>query len=169
MSTNTQQTTAIARTPETLNRAAADVGLFLIRAALAAVFIYHGGQKLFGLFGGHGIEGTAGWMAGLGIPFPTAAAVLAGSAEFFGGIVLLLGTGTRLAAVPLAFTMSVAIATVHRGAFGGQGGMEFPLTLAAALVALALTGPGRLTVGNLLASATTTRRTAPTLARPATA
>src|SRR3712207_3030635 len=87
---------------------AADIGLLLIRAVLATVFIYHGGQKHFGLFGGYGIEGTAGWMASIGIPFPTLATVLSGATEFFGGIVLLLGTGTRLAAIPMAFNMLVA-------------------------------------------------------------
>jgi putative oxidoreductase len=136
----------------TTHNRSADIGLFLIRAVLAAVFIYHGGQKLFGLFGGYGIEGTAGWMASIGIPFPTLSTVLAGGTEFFGGIVLLLGTGTRLAAVPMAFNMLVAIATVHRSGFDARsGGMEFPLTLAVLLAALALIGPGRLTVGNLVA------------------
>lgn len=134
----------------TQNRAS-DIGLLLIRAVLATVFIYHGGQKLFGLFGGYGIQGTAGWMAGIGIPFPTFSTVLVGATEFFGGVVLLLGSGTRVAAIPMAFSMLVAIATVHRSAFDARsGGMEFPLTLAVVLVALALAGPGRLTAGNLL-------------------
>src|SRR5688572_23284053 len=82
----------------------ADNGLLLIRAVLAMVFIYHGGQKLFGWFGGYGIVGTAGWMASVGIPFPMLSTVLAASVEFFGGIILLLGTGARLAAIPMAFT-----------------------------------------------------------------
>lgn len=128
-----------------------DLGLLLIRAVLAAVFIFHGGQKLFGLFGGPGLEGAAAGMAQLGLPLPWLSALLAGSAEFFGGIVLLLGSGARLAAVPMAFTMLVAILTVHNSAFDSRaGGMEFPLTLGVVLTALALTGPGRLTVGKLL-------------------
>ena len=131
----------------------ADVGLFLIRAVLAAIFIYHGGQKLFGLFGGYGIEGTAGWMASIGIPLPKLSAVLAGGSEFFGGIVLLLGTGARIAAIPMAFSMLVAIVTVHRSAFDSRsGGMEFPLALLVVLVAVSMIGPGRLTVGRLLRS-----------------
>lgn len=129
----------------------ADIGLFLVRAVLAAVFIYHGGQKLFGIFGGHGIEATAGFMASIGVPFPTLSAILAGSAEFFGGIVLLLGTGTRIAAIPMAFTMLVAIVTVHNTGFDSRsGGMEYPLTLGVMLVALALTGPGSWTIARLL-------------------
>lgn len=129
-----------------------DIGLFLIRAVLAAVFVFHGSQKLFGWFGGYGIDGTAGWMASIGIPLPTLNAVLAGATEFFGGIVLLLGTGTRIAAIPMAFTMLVAVLTVHSGGFNAQtGGMEYPLTLGVVLIALALLGPGGLTVTRLLA------------------
>lgn len=128
-----------------------DIGLFLIRAALAAVFIFHGGQKLFGLFGGHGLDATAQWMAGNGIPLPTLSALLAGSAEFFGGIALLLGVGARIAAVPMAFTMLVAILTAHPTGFDSRsGGMEYPLTLGLVLVAIALLGAGRLTLGRLV-------------------
>src|SRR5688572_29727290 len=132
------------------NNRLADTGLFLIRAVLATVFLYHGSQKLFGWFGGYGINGTAGWMASVGIPFPTLSTILAGSTEFFGAIILLAGPGTRLASLGMAFTMAVAIATSHLGAFDArQGGMEYPLTLGAVLVALALLGPGRLTIANL--------------------
>ena len=146
-----------------------DIGLLLIRAVLAAVFIYHGGQKLFGLFGGYGIQGTAGWMASVGIPFPVVSTVLAGGTEFFGGLILLLGTGTRLAAIPMAFNMVVAIVTVHHGAFDARaGGMEFPLSLGVVLLALALIGPGRLTVGRIF-SAAKARVEATHSARPATA
>ena len=131
----------------------ADNGLLLIRAVLAMVFIYHGGQKLFGWFDGYGIVGTAGWMASVGIPFPMLSTVLAASVEFFGGIILLLGTGARLAAIPMAFTMLVAIVTAHSTGFDARtGGMEYPLTLGVVLVALALLGPGRLTVGRLFAA-----------------
>ena len=141
----------------------------MLRAVLAAVFIYHGGQKLFGIFGGYGIAGTAGWMASVGIPFPTVSTVLAGGTEFFGGLVLLLGTGARIAAIPMAFTMLVAILTAHRGAFDARaGGMEYPLTLGVVLVALALVGPGRLTVGKLV-TAIKGRAKAPVTGRPAVA
>ena len=132
---------------------AADLGLFLIRAILAAVFFYHGGQKLFGWFGGPGLEGTAQWMGSIGIPFPKLNAVLASTTEFVGAVVLLFGTGTRLAAAPLAFTMAVAIATAHSGGFDVRaGGMEYALTLGVVLVALVLTGPGEFTAGRLLAA-----------------
>lgn len=130
-----------------LREVAADVGLLVLRAVLAVVFIFHGGQKLFGLFGGYGLAGTAGWMESMGIPMPYASAVLAGAAEFFGGAALLLGLWPRLAAIPMVFTMVVAIVTAHWGKFAAQaGGMEYPLTLAAALLAIALVGGGRLTL-----------------------
>ncbi|MFA9479742.1 DoxX family protein [Phycisphaerales bacterium AB-hyl4] len=128
-----------------------DIALLLIRGVLAVVFVFHGSQKLFGWFGGGGLSGTAGFMESIGIPLPMLSTLLAGSAEFFGGIVLLLGVGTRIAAVPMAFTMLVAIVTVHNSAFNAAaGGMEYALTLGVVLVALALTGPGRLTVAKLI-------------------
>jgi putative oxidoreductase len=129
----------------------ADFGLLMIRLILAAVFIYHGGQKLFGWFGGHGLQGFAGNLEGLHIPYPMVAAVLSGGTEFLGGVILLLGTGTRLAAVPMAFNMAVACATVHlaKGFAAQNGGMEYPLTLGVVLLALVLLGPGRITVGRI--------------------
>ena len=134
----------------TTQKRATDTALFMIRTVLAAVFVFHGSQELFGWFGGYGIEGTAGFMQTIGIPFPTLSALLAGATEFVGGIILLVGTGTRIAAIPMAFTMLVAIATVHRGGFSAQsGGMEYPLTLGVVLVALALTGPGHFTAAGL--------------------
>lgn len=134
-----------------------DSALLLLRLLLATVFIFHGSQKLFGWFGGYGIEGTAGWMASIGIPMPTLSAILAASAEFFGGLVLLIGTGTRLAIIPLAFTMAVAIITVHGSAgFSNQtGGFEYPLTLGITLIALGLMGPGQFTIARLFAPRTT--------------
>lgn len=127
-----------------------DVALLLVRSIVAAVFIFHGSQKLFGLFGGHGISGTAAWMGSIGIPLPTFSAVAAGSTEFFGGIALLLGLGVRVAVIPMAFTMVVAIFSVHGGSFDVQkGGMEYPLTLLVVLASFVLTGAGSLTVARL--------------------
>ena len=99
----------------------ADLGLFLIRAMIGVVFVYHGAQKLFGLFGGYGIEGTAGFMESIGIPFPTMSATLAGATEFFGGLALIAGVFQRQLAVPLMITMLVASLTAHSG-FGAANG-----------------------------------------------
>lgn len=120
-----------------------DLGLFLMRAMLGVVFVFHGGQKLFGLFGGYGLEATAGWMESIGIPLPMVSAALASSTEFFGGLALLTGLGLRLASVPLTITMIVAALT-HTGFSAQTGGMEYPLTLAIVTAGLGLTGGGRL-------------------------
>lgn len=124
-----------------------DAGLLAIRAMLGVVFMFHGSQKLFGWFGGGGLGGTAGFMEQIGLPLPTVSAFMAGGAEFFGGVALVLGLGTRIAAIPLVFTMLVAAFVVHRQAFSiQQGGMEYALTLAVVLVGLTLTGGGRFSV-----------------------
>jgi putative oxidoreductase len=79
----------------------------------------------------------------MGIPQPMVNAYLAGGAEFFGGVLLILGLFTRLAAVPLVITMMVAVLAVHRDAFGlKQNGMEYALTLGCVCAGIALLGPG---------------------------
>jgi putative oxidoreductase len=124
-----------------------DLALLALRLMAGSVFVFHGSQKLLGLFGGHGIAGTAGWMESLGIPFPTLSASLAGGAELLGGLALLTGLFARAASVPLLFTMLVGALTAHTGFDAAQGGMEFPLVLAAIALAIGLAGPGRLSVG----------------------
>lgn len=129
-----------------------DVGLFLIRAMLAAVFLFHGSQKLFGIFDGPGLAGFATWLDSLGVPMPTLNAYLATFAEFFGGLALLVGYQVRLASIPLAITMLVGAVTAHSGFNFTKGGMEYPLTLAVVLVALFLIGGGKLSISNLISS-----------------
>jgi putative oxidoreductase len=124
-----------------------DLGLLLIRLVVGVVFVFHGVQKLFGLFDGGGIEGTAQFFEGQGIPMAKASAVLAGLAELLGGLSLITGAWMRLLAIPLIVTMAVAILTVHRGAFAASaGGMEFPLTLGVVVLGLWMTGPGRIAI-----------------------
>jgi putative oxidoreductase len=123
-----------------------DLGLLVIRLMIGFVGIYHGSQKLFAWpFGGGGIAGTAEFMTKLNLPAPTAAAVAAGSAEFFGGLLLALGLFARIGAVFFAFTMGVAVFMVHwKSGFGAQsGGYEYPMTLMAVLIGLVISGPGR--------------------------
>lgn len=87
----------------------------VLRIPVGIIFTAHGAQKLFGWFGGHGLEGTAAWMQSIGLEPNYLLALLAGSAEFFGGIALVLGLLARPAAAALAFTMVVAILSVHIG------------------------------------------------------
>ena len=84
-----------------------------LRVPAGLIFAAHGAQKLFGWFGGYGLEGTGQWMASQGLNPGYLMALLAGSAEFFGGLALLLGFLVRPAAAVLAFAMLVAIFGVH--------------------------------------------------------
>jgi putative oxidoreductase len=124
-----------------------------LRVPVGVIFAAHGSQKLFGWFGGHGLEGTGQWMASIGLEPGYLMALLAGSAEFFGGLALLLGLLVRPASIVLAFTMIVAILAVHigNGLFMSNNGYEFGLALLAAAVSLALSGAGRASVDAMLA------------------
>ena len=117
----------------------------IIRLPLGAIFAAHGAQKLFGWFGGYGLEGTGQWMASVGFEPGYIMALLAGSAEFFGGIALVLGLFTRPAAVVTAFTMLMAM-TVHvgNGLFIANNGYEFALSLLAMSAGLVVLGGGKL-------------------------
>ncbi len=123
-----------------------------LRLPISIIFMAHGSQKLFGWFGGYGLQGTGQWMASIGIEPGVFMAFLAGSGEFFGGLLLLIGLLTRPAAVVTAFTMIVAILSVHigNGLFLSNNGYEFGLALLAATVSLAISGAGKLSVDDVL-------------------
>lgn len=125
-----------------------------LRLPLGIIFAAHGAQKLFGWFGGYGLEGTGQWMASIGLEPGYLMALGAGSAEFFGGVFLILGLLTRPAALVLAFTMIVAIFTVHigNGLFMSNNGYEFGLALLAGAVSLLLSGGGRLSADRILSA-----------------
>lgn len=124
-----------------------------LRIPAGIIFTAHGAQKLFGSFGGHGLEGTAGWMASIGLEPGYLMALLAGSAEFFGGIALLFGLLTRPAAVVTAFTMLIAIVVVHMpyGLFMSNNGYEFGLALLSISVALIFSGGGAYSLDRIIA------------------
>ena len=131
-----------------LPKTSPDLGLLLLRLMLAAVFLFHGSQKLFGWFGGPGLEGFTGYMEHLGIPLPTVSATMAALAEFGGGLALLSGVFLRPMMIPVAATMLVAAFVAHgdKGFSNQGGGYEYPLTLAIASLALFFTGAGRFAV-----------------------
>ncbi|EIK46235.1 hypothetical protein O59_000256 [Cellvibrio sp. BR] len=124
-----------------------------LRLPLGIIFAAHGAQKLFGWFGGYGLQGTGQWMESIGLGPGVLMAALSGSAEFFGGLALILGLLTRPAALVLAVTMLVAIFTVHfsNGLFMSNNGYEFGLALLAGAVSLLISGGGRASVDRLLA------------------
>ncbi|MBK1886637.1 MULTISPECIES: DoxX family protein [Marinobacter] len=124
----------------------------VLRVPVGLTLAAHGAQKLFGSFGGYGLEGTGQWMASIGLEPGYLMALMAGGAEFFGGLALVLGLLTRPAAAVIAFAMLVAIFTVHigNGLFMENNGYEFGLTLFVVAVALAIQGGGRFAVDNLL-------------------
>jgi putative oxidoreductase len=126
-------------------------GLLLLRVVVGGTMFSHGAQKLFGWFGGPGLRGTAGFFESLGWRMPLALAFLAGLAET-SGVSFALGLLTPLAALGIAVVMLNAIFVVHwrSGFFNGNGGLEFPLTLATVAVAVAATGPGRFSIDRII-------------------
>ncbi len=121
-----------------------DIALLILRLVLGGIFVVHGAQKLFGSFGGHGLKGTAGFFEQIGLKPGGAMALLAGLAEFGGGLLVLVGFLTPLGAFAIIAVQAVAIARVHvpNGFFNEGGGYEFNLVLIAVAVALILTGSG---------------------------
>ena len=126
-----------------------------LRVPVGIIFAAHGAQKLFGWFGGYGLDGTGQFFGSIGLNPGYLMALLAGLAEFLGGLALVAGVLVRPAAAALAFTMLVAIFAVHfsKGFFMSSGGYEYALALFAASVALLLSGGGRLSVDRALSGA----------------
>jgi putative oxidoreductase len=115
-----------------------------LRIALGVIFLAHGGQKLFGWFGGKGLLATAGYFAGkLGLSPGLLWALLAGLGEFGGAVLVLSGLFTRFGALSIATVMVVAIVKVHGGTFFMPTGMEFAFSLLGSAVALLIAGGGK--------------------------
>lgn len=131
-----------------------------LRIPVGIIFMAHGAQKLFAWFGGYGLAGTGQFFESIGLAPGVAMAFLAGSAEFFGGLFIILGLLTRPSALILAFTMLIAIVSVHlpNGLFMSNGGYEFGLALLAASVSLMLSGGGKIAVDNWLADRLTVQK-----------
>ena len=127
-------------------------GALILRVPVGLILAAHGAQKLFGWFGGYGLEATGQWMASIGLVPGLLMAFLAGAAEFFGGLALALGLLTRPAALVNAVAMAVATFVVHleNGLFMSNNGYEYALVLLAASLALMIAGGGKLSVDRVI-------------------
>lgn len=128
------------------------IGLLLLRLAVGFTLAAHGAQKLFGWFGGPGLDVTGQHMAGLGFVPGRRHALTAGLVEVAGGVLLALGFLTPVAATVVFAVMLVAGVSVHakHGFFLATGGYEYTLVLGLAGLAVAFTGPGALSIDALL-------------------
>jgi putative oxidoreductase len=143
--TGTQATVAHGATPH-----AYDVGLLLLRVMVGLAMAAHGSQKLFGWFGGGGLHGTAHFFTMSGYPAGPAMAVVAGLTEVLGGLALVFGLLTPLAAAAIVGDMLNAVAVKWTGGFFAPSGMEYELLLTVAAASIAFTGPGRYAVDRFL-------------------
>lgn len=127
-------------------------GLLVLRVVVGSLFFAHGSQKLFGWFEGPGRVGTTGMFTKLGFRWPATMALLAGAAEFFGGLLFALGLLTPFAAIALVVVMLNAIITVHwqKGFFVTAGGYEYNLTIIAIATGVSAIGPGTDSLDNAL-------------------
>src|SRR5271163_3662056 len=128
------------------------IGRLLLRLSVGGFFFGHGTQKLFGWFGGNGLQATAAGFEAMGLRPGKANAIAAGAAEAGGGALLVAGLATPLAASALTATMMTAIETVHakNGPWATKGGYEYNAVLIAAALALAEVGPGALSLDHAL-------------------
>jgi putative oxidoreductase len=124
----------------------------LARLFIGGMFIGHGTQKLFGWFGGPGLDGTTGMMEKLELAPPRANAYAASLSETLGGAAIALGAFTPAAAASLIGTMTTAIRTVHlkNGFWSTGGGYEYNLTIIAALLLIVDGGPGPISIDSAL-------------------
>ncbi len=121
-------------------------GLTILRMLIGGLFFGHGAQKLFGAFGGHGVEATGEAFEQMGMRPGRRNAIAAGVSEAGGGLLLAAGAATPLAGAALTGTMSTAMWKVHRekGVWNTEGGYEYNLVLVAAIFAIVAEGPGAL-------------------------
>jgi putative oxidoreductase len=128
------------------------IALLLLRVTTGGLLAGHGAQKLFGSFGGGGIRATSGFMESLGLRPGKPWANLAGLSELGGGVLTVLGFLSPVGPLASMGAMVMAWVTAHRGKpiWSAAGGAELPLTNLSVLSALALAGPGRLSIDGLL-------------------
>lgn len=142
-----------------------DSATAIVRLVLGVIFVAHGAQKMLGWFGGYGFTGTMGFFTGA-MHIPALFAFLAIVAEFFGGLGLIVGFLTRIAAVGISFNMIVAVAMVHQhfgffmnwtGTQKGEG-FEYHLLVLATMILLMIRGSGAFSIDWILSSPATASR-----------
>jgi putative oxidoreductase len=126
--------------------------ILVARLLVGALFVGHGTQKLFGWFGGFGLEGTAGWLESLGLRSPGQKALAAGAAEAAGGGLLLAGLATPIATAAITGVMTTAIRTVHEpnGPWITNNGWEYTASVIALMAIIAEDGPGPVSLDHAL-------------------
>lgn len=129
-----------------------EFGLLLLRVVIGILFAGHAMQKLAGWFGGYGIAGTGGFFESIGIKPGRTMAIVAGVGELAGGLLFAFGLFTPLAALLIVVPMLIAIVKVHgkNGLWVTQNGYEYNLVLIVVAVAVALIGPGELSLDAVL-------------------
>jgi putative oxidoreductase len=127
-----------------------DAALLVIRLTAGTAGVLHGSQKLFGAFGGVGMEKFAKMLADMKMPAPAAGAWAAALSEFVGGILVLVGFLPRVGALFFMGTMLVAWGTAHHFKYFAPAGGELPLNLAAMLLAVVLAGAGRFSLAGAM-------------------
>ena len=136
-----------------------DIATAIVRLVLGVIFFAHGAQKMLGWFGGYGFSGTMGFFTGM-MHIPALFAFLAIAAEFFGGLGLIFGFLTRIAALGIFCNMIVAVTMVHHqfgffmnwtGAQKGEG-YEYHLLIVAVTALLMIRGAGAASIDRVLSS-----------------
>jgi putative oxidoreductase len=129
-----------------------NLALLVLRAIMGSLMLGHGAQKLFGWWGGYGLEGTSGWLESMGLRPGKAWAVLAGGSEFGGGVLSLLGLASPLGPLGVIGAMAMATRKAHWGnpIWVTEGGPELPVTNISIATALMLAGPGKYSLDRAL-------------------
>jgi putative oxidoreductase len=129
-----------------------DLGLLALHGVVGLLLVGHGAQKLFGVFGGHGVEGTAGFFESLGLRPGRLHALAGGTAEVLGGALLALGLLVPVGALLVIAVMTTAARSAHKGkgVWAQNGGWELPLINGTVAFALAAVGAGKISLDHAL-------------------